>query len=113
MNGSVDWANRWPRECFIVEPPQTTLRKEPDFRKMARDAKAYAKARARKLDREKRRAAGEEVSESEEEQTKAEATGAGAQPAIAAGWVMYYDKLGRPYYHNKVTGKTQWTVPTA
>ena len=35
MNGSVDWANRWPRECFIIEPPQISLRR-PDFRKMAR-----------------------------------------------------------------------------
>ncbi|CAL57818.1 WW domain [Ostreococcus tauri] len=113
MNGSVDWANKWPRECFVIEPPQTTLRKEPDFRKMARDAKAYAKKRMRMLDRERRRAAGEEVSESEEEQPKTEASETGGKPAIAAGWVMYHDKLGRPYYHNKLSGKTQWTLPTA
>lgn len=113
MNGSVDWANRWPRECFIIEPPQISLRKEPDFRKMARDAKAYAKAKMRKEERERRRAAGEEVSDSEEEPVKTEPSGAAGQPASAAGWVMYYDKLGRPYYHNKLTNKTQWTAPTA
>ena len=112
MNGSVDWANRWPRECFIIEPPQISLRKEPDFRKMARDAKAYAKAKMRKEERERRRAAGEKVSDSEEEPVKTEPSGAAGQPAIAAGWVMYYDKLGRPYYHNKLTNKTQWTAPT-
>ena len=43
---------------------------------------------------------------------KTEPSGAAGQPAIAAGWVMYYDKLGRPYYHNKLTNKTQWTAPT-
>ena len=39
MNGNVDWANRWPRECFVIEPPQSApkARKEPDFRKMARE----------------------------------------------------------------------------
>ena len=79
MNGSVDWANRWPRECFIIEPPQISLRKEPDFRKMARDAKAYAKAKMRKEERERRRAAGEEVSDSEEEPVKTEPSGAAGQ----------------------------------
>mmetsp|Transcript_9153 Transcript_9153/g.30168 ORF Transcript_9153/g.30168 Transcript_9153/m.30168 type:complete len:156 (-) Transcript_9153:60-527(-) len=122
MNGNVDWANKWPREAFMMDPPMTSTSREPDFRKMARDAKAYAKARLKKLDRERRREAGEEVSESEEEkeEPKASVTGSaagaagtgGAQPAIAAGWVMFYDKIGRPYYHNKALGKTQWTPPT-
>lgn len=115
MNGNVDWANRWPRECFVIEPPQSApkARKEPDFRKMAREAKAYAKKKMRKEEREKRRAAGEEVSESEEEPVKAETATGGAKGAMVEGWVMYYDKLGRPYYHNKLTNKTQWTAPTA
>lgn len=26
-------------------------------------------------------------------------------------WRVYYDQLGRPYYHNSVTGVTQWTPP--
>lgn len=117
MNGNVDWANRWPRECFVIEPPSTT-RKTPDLRKLARDAKAYAKSRERKLERERRRAAGEEVSDSEEEvkkeeEEKAAPTTTAAAGGIAPGWVMYYDKLGRPYYHNKLLNKTQWTAPTA
>ena len=27
------------------------------------------------------------------------------------GWLVYYDNLGRPYYHNAKLGKTQWTPP--
>lgn len=34
---------------------------------------------------------------------------ASAQPASA--WRVYYDQLGRPYYHNSVTKVTQWTPP--
>jgi len=87
------------------------------LRKLARDAKAYAKARERKLERERRRAAGEEVSDNEEEvkkeEEKKETTTTAAAGGIAPGWVMYYDKLGRPYYHNKLLNKTQWTAPTA
>jgi len=107
----------------MIDPPMTAKR-EPDYRKMARDAKAYAKAKLKRDERARRRAAGEEVSESEEEEEKKEikatavggaakaTTAGGMQPAIAAGWVMFYDKIGRPYYHNKALGKTQWTPPT-
>mgnify|MGYP002636165698 FL=1 len=27
------------------------------------------------------------------------------------GWLVYYDNVGRPYYHNAKLGKTQWTPP--
>ena len=46
-------------------------------------------------------------------QEKKETTTSAAAGGIAPGWVMYYDKLGRPYYHNKLLNKTQWTAPTA
>ena len=34
-----------------------------------------------------------------------------AVPAVPAGWVIYYDGSGRPYYHNTVTKHNQWEAP--
>uniref|UniRef100_A0A7S0XDR1 WW domain-containing protein n=2 Tax=Mantoniella antarctica TaxID=81844 RepID=A0A7S0XDR1_9CHLO len=34
-----------------------------------------------------------------------------APAAPASAWRVYYDQLGRPYYHNSASGVTQWTPP--
>ena len=58
MNGSVDWANRWPRECFIIEPPQISRERNPTLEDGERPSDVKAKMRKRNVRGEERRGRG-------------------------------------------------------
>ncbi len=127
VNGNVDWSRKWPKEMFQFEQFEYAKRREePDYNQIAREAKAYAAKMRKKIDKREKRNRGEDVSESEEEeveakkldekmrakQTKEEEEGKNKNTTKKKdGWLVYYDNLGRPYYHNAKLGKTQWTPP--
>ena len=96
VNGNVDWSRKWPKEMFQFEQFEYAKRREePDYNQIAREAKAYAaKMRAK------------QAKEEEEEEGRNKNT-----TKKKDGWLVYYDNLGRPYYHNAKLGKTQWTPP--
>jgi hypothetical protein len=135
VNGNVDWGRKWPKEMFQFEQFEYAKRREePDYNQIAREAKAYAAKMRKKIEKREKRNRGEDVSESEEEEVEAKkldekmrakqerdneeenekknATKKKDATATAGGgWLVYYDNLGRPYYHNAKLGKTQWTPP--
>ena len=128
VNGNVDWSRKWPKEMFQFEQFEYAKRREePDYNQIAREAKAYAAKMRKKIDKREKRNRGEDVSESEEEEVEAkkldekmrakqtkEEEGEGKSKNTTKkkdGWLVYYDNLGRPYYHNAKLGKTQWTPP--
>ena len=128
VNGNVDWSRKWPKEMFQFEQFEYAKRREePDYNQIAREAKAYAAKMRKKIDKREKRNRGEDVSESEEEeveakkldekmrakQTKEEEEEGKSKNTTKKkdGWLVYYDNLGRPYYHNAKLGKTQWTPP--
>jgi len=127
VNGNVDWSRKWPKEMFQFEQFEYAKRREePDYNQIAREAKAYATKMRKEIDKREKRNRGEDVSESEEEeveakkldekmrakQTKEEEEGKNKNTTKKKdGWLVYYDNLGRPYYHNAKLGKTQWTPP--
>lgn len=128
VNGNVDWSRKWPKEMFQFEQFEYAKRREePDYNQIAREAKAYAAKMRKKIDKREKRNRGEDVSESEEEEVEAkkldekmrakqtkeeEEEGKNKNTTKKKdGWLVYYDNLGRPYYHNAKLGKTQWTPP--
>ena len=135
VNGNVDWGRKWPKEMFQFKQFEYAKRREePDYNQIAREAKAYAAKRRKKIEKREKRNRGEDVSESEEEEVEAkkldekmrakqerdneEENGKknatkkkDATATAGGGWLVYYDNLGRPYYHNAKLGKTQWTPP--
>ena len=102
-------------------------REEPDYNLIAKEAKAYAAKMKKKIEKREKRNRGEDVSESEEEEVEAKKLDEKIRAKQtkeeekeddktkkkkdSGGWLVYYDNLGRPYYHNAKLGKTQWTPP--
>jgi hypothetical protein len=132
VNGTVDWGRKWPKEMFQFEQFEyAKKREEPDYQAIARDAKAYAEKMKKKIEKREKRNRGEDVSDSEEEEVEAKKLDEKirkqaefmltSKPALneekkniesgGGGWLVYYDNVGRPYYHNAKLGKTQWTPP--
>ena len=103
-NGSqLNWSERfgpeWTSDLDLLR------RKKPDYESLAQKAKAYAEER---VNGDTEGAGGK--SDGEKKESGAGATAAAQTPASA--WRVYYDQMGRPYYHNASTGQTQWTPPT-
>jgi|TARA_X000000368_G_scaffold417725_1_gene414933 hypothetical protein len=128
LNGNVDWGRKWPKEMFQFEQFEYAKRREePDYNLIAKEAKAYAAKMKKKIEKREKRNRGEDVSESEEEEVEAKKLDEKIRAKQtkeeqkeddktkkkkdSGGWLVYYDNLGRPYYHNAKLGKTQWTPP--
>jgi hypothetical protein len=101
----VNWSERFGPEW--TTDLDALRRKEPDYDALAAKARAYAERRA---------------SEGHVEGVDAEKSGRASEggdvaknvnQAPSSAWRVYYDQMGRPYYHNATTGQTQWTPPTA
>jgi hypothetical protein len=184
-NGTVNWAQKWGPSAFASTGlGESTLPKEPDYKDLAAQAKAFAakrlaeeeaakkkaegggddgddgddaekdskkggedddsakakdgdgdgdgkkkrsredgdgdgdggkEAKGAKVEKAKEKDGGEGAKDGGEDEAKAAAApaapGAPGAAAPASDWRVFYDNLGRPYYHNSVTGVTQWTPP--
>ena len=108
-NGSnTNWAEKFGPEWTV--DLDALRHKEPDYDALAARARAYAESRA------KGQAGTSGGGESaKNESAGAPAAGGGGAPAgpPSSAWRVYYDPMGRPYYHNPATGQTSWTPPTA
>tara|TARA_B110000238_G_scaffold189526_1_gene221720 strand:- start:5499 stop:5879 length:381 start_codon:yes stop_codon:yes gene_type:complete len=94
-NGNqIDWGERFGPEW--TGDLDTMRRVEPDYDALAVKAKVYAETR---------------LTNGNGDGTKKEGADAPGAPPPPSAWRVYYDQMGRPYYHNAGTGQTQWTPP--
>ena len=122
-NGTVNWASKfgpaWTSDLDAVS-------KEPDYKDIAAQARAFAAKRKADEEKAKRKAEGLDVDEDSDKEDGPDGEGKAAKdgkkdareakkeaPAPVSGWKVYYDQQGRAYYHNAEKGLTQWTPPTA
>ena len=116
-------SNNWPEKfgpLWTVDLDAVAAKqREPDYKAIAERARAFV---AERLAAEE---AGESAAEGAGGRENADGEGAGTGTGTGRGrgtgtgaprppvsdWRVYYDPMGRPYYHNGVTGQTQWTPP--
>ena len=112
-------SNNWPEKfgpLWTVDLDAVAAKqREPDYKAIAERARAFV---AKRLAAEE---AGESAAEGAGGRENADGEGAGTGTGTGTGtgaprppvsdWRVYYDPMGRPYYHNSVTGQTQWTPP--
>ena len=89
-----------------AEDDEPGKKREREEDEQGDDEEKHVKVKEQKTD-----AADDEVKVDEGSESKETSTAA-ADPNAGA-WRVFYDQLGRPYYHNTVTSVTQWTAPTA
>ncbi len=56
-------------------------------------------------------AAGDKASAAGAADTKAGSADAGAGSDVARAWKQYTSPDGRPYYYNRITKESKWTMP--